>query len=72
MDQYLLSLFAEYTTLVDMMRGGGYTPEEAHTLDAERQVLHSQLIQYTGRDRSFDMYRHARNALTDARRQGWK
>jgi hypothetical protein len=43
MDQYLLSLFAEYTTLVDMMRGGGYTPEEAHTLDAERQVLHSQL-----------------------------
>jgi hypothetical protein len=71
MDNYLLSLFAEYTTLVDTMRGGGYTPEEAHALDSARQVTHRELCQYTGKPIDFDMYRHARNALTDARRKGW-
>lgn len=73
MDQYLLSLFAEYTALVDRMRGGRYTEEEMHALDSERQVLHYELKRLTGRDDSrFDMYAFARNALTDARRQGWK
>jgi hypothetical protein len=55
----LLTLCREYISLVDAMRSGQYTTDELHTLDSERQSLHTELCRLTGYTRRADMYRAA-------------
>lgn len=70
MDAYLISLCRDYIDLVDGMRNGRYTTEEVRQLDSQRLVLHDQLCQHTGFDRSLDMYAYARRVVHAARAGG--
>ena len=71
MNDRVLSLCIEYTNLVDSMRHGRYDADELRSLDSDRLVLHEQLMEMTGLDRTTDMYRFARDEMHKARSQGY-
>jgi len=64
------SLCKEYLDLIDRMDSGGYSPEEIREMDAERMVLHAQLIELTKLARRDDMYQFCRGVMFQARMEG--
>lgn len=74
MHPYLISLCEEYVDLVNTIRSGGYSRNEYHQLDSQRQVTHNQLLDILNltRDDDVDMYERARGILLDARGRNYQ
>jgi hypothetical protein len=69
-DENTLSLAQEYLDLIASMRSGGYTTDEIHQLDSQRQWTHNELIRLTGLHPSDDMAAYCRRILHLARGSG--
>jgi hypothetical protein len=67
MDTHLIALCRDYVELVDLMRDSSVSRAELHQFDQQRQIAHIHLLEYTGMDRSVDMYRYARTVIHAAR-----
>jgi hypothetical protein len=69
-DAYFTGMARDYIELIEAM--ADCEPEDLPALDAQRQVLHNQMLEYLGQSRAtiVDMRRYCANALHAARAQG--
>lgn len=69
-DSTLLALAREYLDLIAAGKSGGYTLEELHQLDKDRQWTHNELLRLTCLDPADDMAAYCRRLLHIARSSG--
>ena len=72
MDDIIVSLAREYVDLIDAMRAGVVDPQTLRDMEAQRGVLHEQLLSFLGESRMSveDMYQRAKQIIRESRRRG--